>query len=357
VQSDLSERPTSAAQGAEARSIRDVFRLAGDVLELLHRHGVPPDPVSYAVFFAYAARTNRALADAVAYKISNGAAFSAYEVNELYAAYLKEDEAAAKRQNIGLEFEYSLAAVSGLIGEGVRNNGAFRETLETLGQRIPAAQSVQDIEVIVSKLVVENQKMSQTMQALDEGLAESHAQIERLNREMEELQFLSLRDPLTEVSNRRAFDVALAKMIEQSQATGVPFCLAMADIDHFKRINDTLGHQAGDTVLKIFASILRSNISSDDMVARCGGEEFAIILCGQRLTMAHNLLVRMLHEVRAEAFLSPEDHGVIGPVTASFGVSEFRRGVTPSGLIEQADAQLYRAKRAGRSCVRSQLIS
>ncbi len=340
----------------DPQSLRDVYRVASEAMELIHRHAVPPDPVSFAVFFAFAAGTHGALVEAVSRRLARNTRFSPYDISAIYTAYLEVDTASAKRQNIGLEFEYSLTAMSGLIEESVKHNGAFQQTLDAIGRRIPEVVSLADIDIIVSRLVVENQKMSRAMQDLDLGLAESRDQIERLNRELEELQNLSLRDPLTEVSNRRAFDVCMTKTIAQAEATGQAFCLAVTDIDHFKRINDSLGHQSGDVVLKEFSALLRRHTKGQDMVARCGGEEFSIILVRTPVAAAHNLLVRIAHDVREARFLSDADHDKIGPVTASFGVCAFKPGMSASDIMELADAQLYRAKRAGRNCVKSDFV-
>ncbi len=349
-------QPEAANPRFDPRNARDVYRVASEAMELIHRHSALPDPVCYAVFFAYAAKSNGPLTQAVARKLARNSTLSAFEINEIFTAYLEQDSHTAKRQNIGLEFEYSLAAVSDLILASVRNNDAFRDTLDAIGQRLPTAISIADLDALVGSLVVENRKMSQAMQELDRGLAESHAQIERLNRELEELQNLSLRDPLTEVSNRRAFDVFLAKSIEQAERSGKQFCLAVTDIDHFKRVNDTLGHQAGDVVLREFSALLRRHTKGQDMVARCGGEEFALILTQTFVAAAHNLLVRVAHDVRDTMFLSEEDHEKIGQITASFGVCAFKAGMKAEDLLELADAQLYRAKRAGRNCVKSDFI-
>lgn len=337
------------------RDKQDIYRVAAETMNLIHRHDALPDPVAYAVWFAYAANTNTALVEAVSRKLTKGQNLSQYELNDIYAQFLEDNSTSAKSQQLGLEFEGSMSVVSGLIVESLKNNDAFRATLEAVGERIPNAVSSQEIDDIVSRLVTENQKMSQTMRELDKGLSESQAQIQKLNSELEELQKLSLRDPLTEVANRRAFDAFMAKLIEQAETSKQTFCLAMTDIDHFKRVNDTLGHQVGDVVLKGFSTVLRRNTKGQDMVARCGGEEFAILLPETGIVAAHNLMVRIAQSVRDTRLVSNEDHDKIGRVTASFGVCEFKPGTTADDLFERADMRLYSAKRAGRDCVRSDL--
>ena len=345
----------NVATSFDPQNKQDIYRIAAETMELIHRHSALPDPVSYAVWFAFAAKSDAALVEAVSKKLAKGQSLSPFDIAEIYTAFLEDDSASAMSKKIGSGFEDSLTAVSELIVEGSKNNESFRATLEVLGQRIPNAGSAQEIDEIVSRLVVENEKMSHAMRALDLGLAESQAQIDRLKAELEDMQKLSLRDPLTEVANRRAFDACLAQTIEHSMASHSPFCLAMTDIDHFKRINDTLGHQSGDVVLKAFSKVLQRNTKGKDLVARCGGEEFAIVLPHTSIVAAHNLMVRIASEVRETRFLPDQDHDKIGRITASFGVCEFKPGQSADDLFEQADAKLYNAKRSGRNCVRSDL--
>ncbi len=349
---------SNEAEGApvfDPRSRQDVYRVAAETMDLINRHDALPDPVSYAVWFAFAARSNGALVEAVSKRLSKSETLSPFEIAEIFAAFLEGGSASALSQTIGLKFEDSLSAVSELIVEGSKNNASFRATLDALGKRIPAAGTAGDIDAIVSRLVVENEKMSRAMETLDKGLAESKAQIERLNAELEEMQQLSLRDPLTGLANRRAFDTRLAEMIRSANATHSAFCLAITDIDHFKRVNDTLGHHNGDSVLKGFSAVLQKNTEGKDMVARCGGEEFAIILPQKSIVAGHNLMVKIASEVRVTRFLSDSDHDRIGRITASFGVCEYTPGLSGDDLFERTDSRLYAAKRSGRDCVRSDL--
>lgn len=351
---------TPAGEGGNARSFdprnhSDVYRVAAETMELIHRHAALPDPISYAVWFAFAAKSHGGVVEAISKKLAKDQPLSPFDIAEIYSEFLEAGSASEISQRVGTRFEDSLTAVSELIGEGSRNNKSFRASLEALGQRIPKAASASEIDEIVSRLVVENEKMAMAMQALDKGLAESQARIDRLNAELEEMQKLSLRDPLTGAANRRAFDTYLGQTIEHATASHSPFCLAMTDIDHFKRVNDTLGHQAGDVVLKLFTDILQRNTKGKDMVARCGGEEFAIILPQTSIVAAHNLMVKIASEVRETRFLREQDHEALGRITASFGVCEYKPGLNAGDLYELADTRLYAAKRSGRDRVRSDL--
>jgi diguanylate cyclase len=123
----------------------------------------------------------------------------------------------------------------------------------------------------------------------------------------------------------------------------------MADIDHFKQINDTFGHPVGDDVLRFFATILSSNLKGRDLAARYGGEEFALILPATKAAAAKQLVVQIMEQLAATNLVMSQGKMPIGKLTASFGIVELRGQDDADGLVTRADRKLYEAKRAGRN--------
>ncbi len=160
---------------------------------------------------------------------------------------------------------------------------------------------------------------------------------------------LSSRDALTGQANRRQFELALAREIDRVARAGEPALVLMADIDHFKKINDTHGHSAGDLVLKAVAKVLQDCVRPMDTVARFGGEEFAIILPNCPPTFAQAVAERIRAKVQAlKVTVAP---GLDLAVTISLGGAFAPQWVRSSAplWIERADQQLYRAKAEGRN--------
>jgi diguanylate cyclase (GGDEF)-like protein len=157
-------------------------------------------------------------------------------------------------------------------------------------------------------------------------------------------------DGLTGVCNRRHFQVLLAREIERSLAAGAPLSLVLADIDHFKQVNDRYGHPAGDAALLHVARILSRRPRRSDVVARYGGEEFAVLLPGTTLEAAQALADELRREIEAApASIGP---GTPITVTASFGVAALPdHGTREPELVGAADRALYRAKQGGRNRV------
>ena len=168
-------------------------------------------------------------------------------------------------------------------------------------------------------------------------------------RLFEKVEELAVKDGLTKMYTHRAFEGRLQEEILRSARGKTPFSLLMIDIDHFKKYNDTYGHQAGDSVLKTVAEVLKGNIREIDFAARYGGEEFAIILTGIGAQDAAGLAEHLREILEAARF---NFAGTATGVTASFGVAEFPTDATiESQLIRVADERLYRAKAGGRNMV------
>ncbi|MGI9354414.1 MAG: sensor domain-containing diguanylate cyclase [Rhizobiaceae bacterium] len=164
-----------------------------------------------------------------------------------------------------------------------------------------------------------------------------------------ELRQIAIVDSLTGALTHRAFDLALSKEIVRAQRYSLVFTLVILDIDHFKSVNDTYGHAAGDLVLQAFANLCRSTLRDCDTFARLGGEEFAILIPETGIVDAKSAIERLCKQI-ADAEIDVLDNKI--NVTASFGISVYAsNGVTQKQLLDCADAALYQAKNAGQDCV------
>jgi len=172
------------------------------------------------------------------------------------------------------------------------------------------------------------------------------ADITKYKKMEEELRNLSEKDALTNTYNRRYFTKKLEEEIERAKRSGSSFSVIMLDIDHFKRINDNFGHNAGDLVLKSVAKFINNRIRKTDILARWGGEEFILFL---PYTSVENA-VFLAEQIRKT--LSEKEIPAVGRVTASLGVAGYIPGDTVDSLVNKADNMMYEAKSAGRNCVR-----
>lgn len=175
---------------------------------------------------------------------------------------------------------------------------------------------------------------------------QANEQIRKLNVQLE---YLSMTDELTGLPNRRDFFLLAAEEFRKAKRYRLPMCLIMLDIDHFKNINDTYGHDAGDSILRCFAETLRKNGRDSDLVARIGGEEFVILLPNTKLHDAMTFAERLRASIEREGCIFEKQ---CVPITASLGVAAFGEGMeTLDLLLKEADNAMYRAKKEGRNRV------
>ncbi len=172
--------------------------------------------------------------------------------------------------------------------------------------------------------------------------------ITELEYEKRDLIDLATVDPLTRAFNRRKLAEVLAEETARARRYGTPLAVILFDVDHFKRVNDAYGHDAGDAVLAEMARLVMGILRESDRLARWGGEEFLVVAPGVGLGGGMELAERLRAAVAGQKF-----PGVPG-VTASFGVSEYRPGEAVEPLVKRADAALYRAKEGGRNRVEGQ---
>ncbi len=209
---------------------------------------------------------------------------------------------------------------------------AYGEVLGVLHLRGPDASAMQ------SKV--------QLVTLAGDGLAITLANI-RLRQTLKEQ---AIRDPLTGLFNRRYLTETLVREFARAQRSGAPMAIVMIDVDHFKRFNDSFGHDAGDAVLQALGSFFSRSVRADDIACRYGGEEFCLVLPQMD---QHNAMQRAEAIREGAAALEVKSDGrVLGPVTLSLGVALFPEdGSDMESLVRAADAAMYEAKKAGRNRV------
>lgn len=214
-----------------------------------------------------------------------------------------------------------------------------------------ALQSQAQARLMVNRIEVENALMDSERARLDAELQRLRSrELESEKRELEartaELQRDTLEDELTRLANRRRVDQDLPRIVKRALESGQPLCVAVADLDHFKQVNDEHGHVVGDNVLRAVAQIFRVKTRTSDLAARLGGEEFLFCFVDTPQPVARDVCERLRAAIEAHPWeqVAPGLH-----VTISIGLAVAQLGDTPQALVARADAAMYEAKRRGRN--------
>ena len=258
-------------------------------------------------------------------------------------------EAVVSRISEGLEEQ--LNRLVDTVGHYIDASHIQSASYESAKASLESANTVEKIETIVAVLMEASARGQSDVERLRSSLNEAKAQAVELRDRLEKTEQLVSLDPLTELPNRRHLDAFLSDAIKEAHSSYLPLSIVMADIDHFKRLNDTYGHQTGDCVLKKFSKLLKSGVRSTDLVARYGGEEFIIVLKRSPVGTGFEVAESIRAMIASSKWVEPNTGKDIGRITASFGVAEIEDDESAAEFIERADKQLYVAKKNGRNRV------
>jgi len=226
----------------------------------------------------------------------------------------------------------------------------YYNRIEGYAQKIRNTRDVRDIIGILDEALNETRALhtASEMAIVHQQVVRAEQRIEHLKSQLELVNRLVREDQLTGALNRRGLDDALEREAARAKRAGSCLCVALIDIDNFKKINDTFGHQVGDIVLVHLVAIIKETIRGNDLIGRYGGEEFLLLLPDSRLDEAVAVMGRLQRELAAKPISWARQQLL---VTFSAGVAAYGPGETLEALIARADAALYEAKRVGKDRV------
>jgi diguanylate cyclase len=224
-----------------------------------------------------------------------------------------------------------------------------RNQIAALGEVSSQYQAESDPRTIIERLVAELSDAITRASNLETGFASSARELDNIRASLKEAERRSNTDALTGLANRRAVDGFLRSAQIFAMEKGEPLGILLIDIDHFKKFNDSYGHQVGDQVLQLVAKVLQDNVRKQDLAARYGGEEMMVVLPGATLEECAEVAERIRRRI-ADARLTRRTTGQeLSSVTVSIGAVRFRLAESAEAMIERCDRALYQAKRSGRN--------
>jgi diguanylate cyclase len=329
----------------------ETIAIAEAALGSITAHAGAADPRSYELWYKFAAGDSGLLNAAVNSRLDRNGTLSARDIEEIYSTHISSTDTPAKVDKLGARVADEIAQVVAMIEAAEGSASHYSANLTDVSQRLGTINDREGVRAIVESLVLATKEMEANNLRLQEQLQALWEEVGQLRKDVAAIRTESLTDALTALGNRKFFNTALEKSVAECHADNAPMSLLLADVDHFKNINDTFGHVVGDRVLRFVASTLKQSVKGQDIVARFGGEEFAVILPRTPLRAAVEVADQLRLAVMKAELIRRSTGEKQSRVTISIGVASLHHRTTPQALLEAADVCLYAAKRSGRNCV------
>ena len=342
------EHETEAVQ----EELVNTYAVAKRLLPFLAKRGIPASPKNYRIFYDYLLYSNPVLNQAVNELLDNNAKFysrlSGSLYDHFYSSEIMESQAQAIKQAT-TDFMAASSALGQNLETAISQTSRYQRVLSDSSRQMAQVSSAHELQPLLDELLSETETALQHHDAFSNHMSEANQLIARLKSELDNQTTLALVDELTKLNNRRHLNLEAPKLMSQADQSGHPISAIVFDLDFFKRINDTWGHNFGDKVLVVCSNLIKQAAREKDLAVRLGGEEFLLFCPDLPLSEA----AKVAEKVRAS--IEGTDITIRGqslPVTISGGVAQYVPGEELSDLIGRADKALYRAKNEGRNQVR-----
>lgn len=323
-----------------------------EALDRIARDGLLAVPDIYELFYLYYAEMSPEITRAIDILESSGKDINTERALELHERYLSKSSETARVKNAGDEIQKTIQEVAGAVHGVATATNNYKHSLEVITAEIDEDPSPERVKGALETVMRDTQNMIAENEKLEKELAKSTAIMEELRKDLEMVKKQAMTDSLTNLANRKAFDLEMTKVRKMSDESGKAFSLVLMDIDHFKAFNDNYGHQVGDQVLRLVARTLIDGVKGRDTACRYGGEEFAIILPDTNVDAGLKVADYLRLAVAGKDLVNRATGEKLGTITLSAGVAEYYHGESIEALINRADEALYAAKEHGRNNVR-----
>ncbi len=317
------------------------------VIPLISKHKIPVNPANYAVWYEYVSGENHTLIDEINHRLAQNLPISTEFAQHLFEKHVlmnMPERLESTNNGLKLVVDNTLGNLHKTEADAAHSISELNNTKSLLNN----CRDINELHNLVSDILASTQMLTKASSALKQDLENSSLEIAKLKEELNAVKKASRTDGLTGLLNRGAFNNELNTVCQQ---TNTDIALALFDIDHFKKVNDTYGHVLGDKVLQYFSGLLQKHAGNNHLVARYGGEEMAMILMNISLKEATSITNKICVALADSRLKKKGQEEYIYQITVSAGVSMLKKEDSPSNITERADKALYQSKKNGRNQV------
>ncbi|MEO6976683.1 MAG: GGDEF domain-containing protein [Gallionella sp.] len=320
------------------------------IIQRMAAHPAAFTPHTYAVWYEFLIGTNPALSTEMDRLLENNVQLSDVAIEQLYENHVSEFKQDLNRI-LREDMKQMLNNLINITAETKVHAEAFENNLQSYGNQLLTKPGLAILDELITKMTSDTKSMRGSMTNLHSELVQSKEEVGNLQIALESARKEALIDPLTNIYNRRGYEMQVQMMFDNTDLMQKGACMLFVDIDHFKKINDTYGHVFGDKVLRIIANTLKSMVKGQDCVARIGGEEFAILLPGTELNGARAVAENIRASIENGKIRHGKSSETISRITVSIGMAAYTNGSTLTEWMDIADKALYISKKNGRNQV------
>ena len=328
---------------------REAFNIARTSIAQMEKYGVWPTPLNYELWLYAVSDPEGAIGREIHRLVSTGQTLTDSIAEELAVQHLPRLRLTEEIRDAGDQLSRQLEEINKAIAVAQTSTSEYGRTLAGASRELSQPTDSSQMRRIIETLSASTRRVQKENATLETRLEQSSEEIKRLRTHLEQVRRDAMTDALTNLANRKAFDDALNRACETARDDGKPLSIALLDIDHFKRFNDTWGHQTGDQVIRYVSAIIGRSSVHPRFAARYGGEEFAILFPGEDSVTVTAALDAIRDDISCRSLKRRSTAEDLGVVTVSAGVATFRPTDIPASLVERADKALYASKHAGRN--------
>lgn len=318
-------------------------------LAFLANNDIPVSPFNYRMGYDCVAGFNDVLKKALEQiPMETGPARSEYLWSAYQRSYVHDFETL---DVIREELKKMIAGMQRDLDSSGGKLSSYMEKLDRFSAILTGSSSPHKMEDEVREVIEATRDTERSQRQVNTQITRLSTDLDSLRRELTQIRHESLTDYLTGISNRKAFDIALEDKVYTARRKKSKFSVLIADIDHFKQVNDNYGHLIGDKVLRFVASTIKRCIKGKDLAARFGGEEFAIILDNTDISGAYTVAEQIRQAVLEGTIKDLNNKKILDRISISLGIAQFNERDLPNDLLQRADEALYLAKERGRNRV------
>ncbi|MBL8430421.1 MAG: GGDEF domain-containing protein [Dechloromonas sp.] len=267
----------------------------------------------------------------------------------------KQGRAKSRAVEAQAEMRHMLAEFIERLGVMNRSSSAYEEHIEESARQIEKVSSLDDLRPLLDDVIQATHAMAEEtaqsreqLKSLQEKVTVTETELRQLHQELDNASALARHDPLTDALNRKGLEEAMEREISDMRRKDTPLSVSLLDIDNFKKLNDRLGHEAGDRALVHLAEVARRSMRPSDTLARYGGEEFVVLMPDTRIEQGIEVMARLQRELTKAIYMAGNEKILI---TFSAGVAQLAVDESGTDAIRRADQAMYLAKRAGKNRV------